>query len=317
MDNISINEYAVASGVLNSDVVYVLVLTNNHWIEIYPSTSLSREPIFSLNMRYPTRVHSTPKGNFYVLTCKGSVHFIKQEITSTNEIQYNQTAQTQLKIKCSMMLSSTLTLNGLECLVVFADNAQSMSIWTTDRIINVNIDVSPFVSSTLKSVTGDQADNLLLLYFNNKTLISSQVNLKISNDKASVQLTPFDEVDKFCLRKDCLAAYNNGKTHLSLHNIRSDTCYEPIQLENECIELCLNESVTYVFALVKPRVLFMYRINDRKQLAKLFVYDFVTFMVADNEFLVMALNDRRLLTLMIADPDDPTVQTRIQALPSR
>ncbi|CAF5010040.1 unnamed protein product, partial [Rotaria magnacalcarata] len=39
-------------------------------------------------------------------------------------------------------------------------------------------------------------------------------------------------------------------------------------------------------------------------------------MTADNEFLVLTLNDRRLLTLMIADPNDPTVQTRIQSLPS-
>ncbi|CAF4894839.1 unnamed protein product, partial [Rotaria sp. Silwood2] len=61
----------------------------------------------------------------------------------------------------------------------------------------------------------------------------------------------------------------------------------------------------------------MYRIDDRQQLAKLFVYDFVSFIIADNEFLVLAMNDRRLLTLMIADPNDPTLQARIQALPSR
>ncbi|CAF0737665.1 unnamed protein product [Adineta steineri] len=40
-------------------------------------------------------------------------------------------------------------------------------------------------------------------------------------------------------------------------------------------------------------------------------------MIDDNDFLVLAMNDRRLLTLMIADPDDSTVQAKIQALPSR
>ncbi|CAF1345159.1 unnamed protein product [Rotaria magnacalcarata] len=250
LDDIIINEYAIASSAINLEIVYVLVLTNNHWIEIYPSKSLKHEPLFSLHLRCSVKVHSTPNGNFFILTNKGSIYFIKQKITGDKEITFEQTAQAQSNISCSMMLTS-------------------------------------------------------------------QVDLNKSNDNGSVQLTPFDEVDKFCLGQDCLAAYNNGKTHLNLHNVRSYTCYEPIQLENECIQLCLNQSATYAFALAKPRILFMYRINDCKQLAKLFVYDFVSFMTADNEFLVLTLNDRRLLTLMIADPDDPTVQTRIQSLPSR
>lgn len=300
-------------------MIFVLILTNNHWIEIYSAKSLNREALFSLHLRSPARVHSTSNGIFYVLTCKGFVYSIVQQITSDNEIQFNQTADTQLRIQCSMMFSSVVTLNGLESLIVFADNKQSMAIWIMERIIYVDINVSPYISSSsqLRSLTGERTENLLLLYFNSKTLISSEVNLDKSNAKGSVQLTPFDEVDKFCLKKHCLAIYNNGKIQLNLHNIRSCTSSEPIQLDKECQELCLNESATYVFVLLKSRVLFMYRIDDRRQLAKLFVYDFVSFMIADNDFLVLAMNDRRLLTLMIADPDDPTLQTRIQALPSR
>jgi hypothetical protein len=246
------------------------------------------------------------------------MYSIVQQNTSNEETKFNETVSIQLKIQCSMMFSTVLTLNGLECLIVFADNGQSMAIWTRERIIYVDTNFSAYVSSSqLKSVTGEHTDNLLLLYFHDKTLISSQVNLDKSNKKGSIELTPFDKVDKFCLRKDCLAAYNNGQTQLHLHNIRLCTCYEPIQLDNECQVLCLNESATYVFVLLKPRVLYMYRMEDRRQLAKLFIYDFVTFMTADNEFLVLAMNDRRLLTLMIADPDDPTSQAKIQALPSR
>ncbi|CAF2768723.1 unnamed protein product [Rotaria sp. Silwood2] len=318
LDDITINEFAIASNNLHSESIFVLILTNNHWIEIYSARSLNNEALFSLQLRSPARVHSTPSGSFYILTCNGIAYSITQQVNSDKEIQFNQTANTQLKIQCSMMFSSVLTLNGLECLVVFADNAQLMAIWTIERIIYINIDVSPYISSSsLKSITGERTQNLLLLYFNNKALISCQVNFDKSNDKGSLQLTPFDQADKFHLKSYCLAAYNNGKTQINLHNIRSCTCYEPIQLDNECLHLCLNESANYVFVLVKPRVLFMYRIDDRQQLAKLFVYDFVSFIIADNEFLVLAMNDRRLLTLMIADPNDPTLQARIQALPSR
>lgn len=318
LDDITIKEFAIVSNKVDSKIIYVLIITNNHWIEIYPAASLQHEPLLNLHLQAASRVHSTPHGMFYVITCEGSIYCIDQQIVSNEEIKFSQTATAQIKFPCSMMFSTSLTLNGLESLVVFSDNWQVMAIWTMKRIIYVDINIPTCVSSSqLKSITGESSQNLLLLHFNDMNLISCQLNLVESNEKCSVQLNPFDKAYKFCLKKDCLAAYNNGTTELSLHNIRASTCYEPIQLENECQQLCLNESATYVFALVKPRVLFMYRIDDRKQLAKLFVYDFVSFITADNDFLVLAMNDRRLLTLMIADPDDPTVQSKIQALPSR
>ncbi|CAF3376500.1 unnamed protein product [Rotaria sp. Silwood1] len=317
-DHITINDFAITSSKLDSEIIFVLVLTSNRWIEIYEAKSLNKETLFNLQLHSPARVHSTHSGTFFVLTNNGLAYSIAQQITSENEIQFNQTANIQLKIPCSKMFTSVLTLNSLENLIIFADNGQSMAIWTIERIIYIDVDVSPYLlSSQLKSIDSERTENLLLMYFDDKNLLSCQVNLEESIDRGSLQMTPFDKADKFCLKNDCLATYNNGNTQLNLHNIRSRTCYEPIQLENECLQLCLNESASYVFALVKPRVLFMYRINDRRQLAKLFVYDFVSFMVADNEFLVLAMNDRRLLTLMIADPDDPNIQAKIQALPSR
>ncbi|CAF3152695.1 unnamed protein product [Rotaria sp. Silwood2] len=317
-DDVTINECVIASNNLNSEIIYVLILTSNHWIVIYSAKSLNDEALYSLHLPSPARVHSTISENFYVLTCNGIVYSIAQQITSDNEFNFNQKVNSQLKIPCSMMLSSVVALNGLESLIVFADNGQSMAICTMERVIYIDVDVSPYTSSSsLKSITSEKTQNLLLLYFNNKTLISCQVKLDESNERGSLQLTLFDQADKFCLQNNCLATYNNGNIQLNLHNIRSCTCYEPIELDNECQYLCFNESATYVFALVKPRVLFMYRMADRRQMAKLFVYDFVLSMVADNDFLVLAMNDRRLLILMITDPDDPTLQARIQALPSR
>ncbi|CAF5111445.1 unnamed protein product, partial [Rotaria magnacalcarata] len=216
LDDITINELAIVSNTLNCETIFVLILTNNHWIEIYSAKSLKHEPLFSLHLHSPARVHSTPSGSSYVLTNKGSMYCIAQHVTSDTEIIFNQTANTQLNIQCSMMWSSVLTLNGLECLIVLADNGQSMAIWTLERIVYIDIDISPYVSSAqLKSVLSEQRENVLLLYFNNKTLISVQVNLDISNDKGRVQLTPFGEIDKFCLRKHSLAVYNKGKTQLN------------------------------------------------------------------------------------------------------
>ena len=131
----------MVSSILNSQIVFVLILTNNHWMEIYSAKSLKQEPLFSLHLRWPARIHSTSSGSFYVLTCKGFVYSIAQEVTSDKEIQFNQAAETQLKIRCSMMFSSVLTLDGLASLIVLADNGQSMAIWTIKHIIYVDIHV--------------------------------------------------------------------------------------------------------------------------------------------------------------------------------
>jgi hypothetical protein len=178
----------------------------------------------------------------------------------------------------------------------------------------MDINFSQSSPSLLLRMTSEKSEENLLFYFENKSLISCRIHLSNEN---SYYLTPFDIADIYCLKNNCLATAINGENQLNLHNINTCVCHEPIQLENECEQLCLNESGDYVFALVKPRILCMYRVQDRRPLGRLFVYDFVTTMIANNDFIILGMNDRRLLTLMIADPDDPTLQSKIQALPTR
>ena len=208
-----------------------------------------------------------------------------------------------------------LTLNSKQSLIVLADDQKSLAVYTLNDIIYINIDLSQYSSTPLLQMTSEKSAEVLLFYFENKSLLSCRVQL--SSKQNSYHLTPFDTADMYCLKNNCLATTINGENQLNFHNIHSCVCHEPIQLENECEQLCLNESGDYVFALVKPRILCMYRVKDRRQLGRLFVYDFVTRMIASNDFIVLGMNDRRLLTLMIADPDDPELQSKIQALPSR
>lgn len=307
------------SSILQDQMVFVVILTNNHWIEIYSTESLRQEPLFTLHLRSPARIHSTSLGGIHVLTSQGSVSSIIQQAASNQQVKFNQTDGTQLKIQCSKMFSTVLTLHGSERLAVLADNGSSMAIWNMEQLTYVDINISLYGSvPQLKSMTGERTENLLLFYFNNKTLVSGQVTIDQANKKESVHFTTFDQVDNFCVKKHNLATCkNNGKNQLNVYDTHALTSYEPIQLENECQELCFNQSAAYIFALTKARVLFMYRMKDRQQLAKLYTYDLVTFMTADEDFVVLAMNDRRLLTLMIADPDDATLSARIKALPSR
>jgi hypothetical protein len=304
-----IDAYAVLSDTA------VLVITNTYWAEVYALQSLNKEPLFRLHLRYPTSVFSFDENTFILITNDGSIRCISQQITKNN-VKFNQTSNKQLNITCSRLFTTLLTLNSKQTLIVLDDDQHSLAIYTSNDIIYMNIDLSQYSSSTrLLRMTSEKTEEVILFYFENKSLISCRIQL--STNRNSYALTPFDTADMYCLKHNCLATTIHGDNLLNFHNIRSCVCHEPIQLENKCEQLCLNESGEYVFALVKPRILCTYRVKDRRPLGRLFVYDFVTRMIASKDFIVLAMNDRRLLTLLIADPDDPTLQSKIQALPSR
>lgn len=305
-NSIKIDDYTL----LNDTAV--LIITNTYWAEIYSIKSLDKESLFRLHLRYPTKTFSFDDNTFILITSDGTVRSITQQINKNN-MKFNQTLTKQLNIKCTKLFCSILTLQSIPSLIVLDDEQQSLAIWTLNDINYMNINLSQ--SSPLLRMTCEKSEENILFYFQDKSLLACQI--QIQNSQYSYKLTPFDKADMYCLKNNCLATVINGENQMNLHNIDSCVCHEPIQLENECEQLCLNESGNYLFVLVKPRVLCMYRVLDRKRLGRLFVYDYVTTMIANKDFIVLGMNDRRLLTLMIADPDDPTLQSRIQALPSR
>ena len=290
----------------------VLIITNTFWAEIYALKSLDKEPLFRLHLRNPTRIFSF-ENTFLLLTNDGSIRSLTQQMIKTSP-KFTQTSTQQLKIPCSRLLCSLLTLQSKPSLVILDDHQHSFAIWSSNEIISMNIDLSSFSSARLSRLSGTSSEENLLFYFENKSLVSCRLDL---SRKKSSQMKSFGTVDLYTQKKSSLATILHDENRLTLHDIPTGTSHDPIQLENECEQLCLNESGEYVFALVKPRILCMYRVKDRQRLGRLFVYDAVTTMIASEDFIVLGMNDRRLLTLMIADPEDPNLQSKIQALPSR
>jgi len=291
----------------------VLVITNSYWAEIYALKSLNKESLFRLHLRYPTRVFSFDENTFILITNDGSIRFITQKINKNN-IKFNQTLNKQLNIKCSKLFSTILTIDSKISLIILDDNQNSLVICTINDIIYIDINLSQYSSTNLLNITSDKFQENILFYFENKSLLLCQIRL---SNKNSYHLIPYNKVDMYCLTNNCLATVINGENQLNLYQINLDISNQTIQLENECEQLCLNQSGDYVFALVKFRILCMYRVKDCRKLGRLFIYDHVTTMIANKDFIILAMNDRRLLTLIIADPHDTTLQSKIKALPSR
>ncbi|CAF1395512.1 unnamed protein product [Adineta ricciae] len=313
-NNIIVDNFAMICSNTDPKVVFILILTSNHCAEIYLTKSLDKNCLFHLELNSSSRVHSTTNGSFLILTQTGSIHHIVEES------KFVEKTRSQLDIQCSMMLSSILRINSREYLVIFDDIGKSMAIWSNEQIIYVNLNfphiVLPF-SSHLLSLIGESSQDSVSFHFNNRNLILCQIKLEESNKKAYLNMTSFDKVDKFCLKKHYLAQFSNNEHQLSWYDINLSKYHPLIQMSNECLQLCMNESSNYIFALIQPCILHMYRTIDNQQLAKLTLYDFASFLVADRDFIVLSMNDRRLLTLMIADPKDRKLIEKLQALPSR
>ena len=309
-DTVTISEFAIASSKVDPTMIFVLILTNNYYIEIYSGTSLNKEPIFTVDLRSAAKIHATQDGTFLLVTNKGVLQCIAQQTQHSDQVEFHQTVTTQLKIATSSMFSTLVTLNDLEHLVVLADNGQSMALWNGEQMIYVDMPVS---SLSIKSIDGYSTNDHIFLHLTDQTLLSCRIDL----NPPMIQMDSCGRIDKFACRNDCVAMVNDEKKQLDLRKIPSHSSCQQIQLDHQCEHLCLNESATHVFTIIKPRMLWMYRVSDGRPLAKLFLFDFVLSMTADKYFLVLAMNDRRLLTLMIADPNDLSISKQIRALPSR
>ncbi|CAF3383539.1 unnamed protein product [Rotaria socialis] len=319
-DSLIVNDFIITSNKLYSNMAFVLVIINHCRIEIYSCESLNNEPIFCLDFDSSIRVHSRKNGDFLVLNETGSLCSIVQQLNSDQQhIEFKRTNGAQLKIQCSNLLSTIVTLDSIENLVVFDDNLQSIALWIPTNVL-IYIDVNPsqyFTSTRLKYISTEQSQDSIMLHFDNKSLVLCRIELNKSHTNGFIEMIPMHKADLFCVKNNCIAMSDHGQNRIILRNIRLKSSYKEIQMENECEQMCFNESAIYIFTLIKPRILYMHRIDDSQQMAKLFLYDSVSSMRTNSDFVVLAMNDRRLLTLMIADPNDPNVQEKIHALPSR
>ena len=257
-----IEDYAVL------DNTAVLLLTSTSWIEVYSLASLDKKPIFRLHVRCPGRVFTYDRHSFVVVTTDGLVRCISEQIDHS-PTKFIEISSKQLKISCSKMFATLFTSNAKRSLAVLADDTRSLTLWTPDEVISMKIDLSQYASTKLSRMTSEPSQEVLLFYFENKSLVACQIQ---SSPSHSCHLTPYDTADIYCLKNNCLATVLNGEKLLNLHNIHQSVCHEPILLESLCEQLCLSESGAYLFALVQPRILCMFRVADRRPLGRLFVY---------------------------------------------
>ncbi len=117
----------------------VLIITNTFWAEIYALKSLDKEPLFRLHLRHPTRVFSF-ENTFFLLTNDGSLRSLTQQMIKKIP-KFTQTSNQQLKIPCSRLLCSLITLQSKPSLVILDDHQHSLVIYSSNEMITMSIDL--------------------------------------------------------------------------------------------------------------------------------------------------------------------------------
>ncbi|CAF2934398.1 unnamed protein product [Rotaria sp. Silwood2] len=183
-NSITVSKFAMTLNKSNETMILTVIITNNNWLEIYSSVFLHKEPLFSLHLHSPAKIHGSTNGTFILLTNTGSLCLIVQQTNANGKIEFNQSNNVQLKMKCSMMFSSLLTLHSTENPAVFADDRKSLVIWTINDIIYIDIDLpSALSSSRLINIASERTHDFFFLYFDNKYLLSCQIRLDQSKKK--------------------------------------------------------------------------------------------------------------------------------------
>lgn len=312
-DGITIADWTLATSSNDSNDFYVLIGTSNYYLEIYEGKSINKEPVFTTLVRYPSKIFATRTDKYFLLTNNGTVHIISRTMNAEQRTEFSINKHAQLKIPCTMLLGTIITLNSSEYLVVVADNGQSIGILNLENTFYENIQIP----AKLNSILSDQMLNIVTLHCQDESLITLDIKLNTQTNNLSIEANSLEKILKFSLKNNVLATFHSQTHQVLVRSLTSDSPMSKIEFENQCEHICLNDSGEYLFTIIKPRMLYLHRVKDGCQLAKLFLVDLVRSLQADNDFVVMGMSDRRLLTLMIADPQDPKVAEKIKALPSR
>ncbi|CAF3350102.1 unnamed protein product [Rotaria sp. Silwood2] len=222
-DSLIVNDFFMTSNKFDSNTFFAIVVINNHRIEIYLCEFLGHEPLLSFQFDSSIRVHSIRNGALHVLTNNSLLCSIVQQSNSDEVIEFKQTDHIPLKISCSMMFSTIVTLDSIEYLVIFSDNLQTITVLVDrDMIIYIDIHQKQYFTSTyLKSISTEQNQDSILLHFDNRFLVLCQIELDKFKKNGSVNIIPLNIVDLFCLKKNCLATVNNEQNRINVLNIYS------------------------------------------------------------------------------------------------
>ncbi|CAF1181265.1 unnamed protein product [Rotaria sordida] len=203
---------------------------------------------------------------------------------------------THLKIQCHSLLSTVVPKRVK--LFILSDDNSTLTIWDLNTriikylptLINKSTQINKIYSLSTTIVFHDNRQRIYLWYIDNGN-----------------QIITFDH-DRLEKEGNCLTLIDpNGNKLFVVHDINK-SLYGDIRLEISLDTFCLTEDGKYLFGISqKESLLFMYRIDDRKCLEKIFIDNLSPLLKVSNDCLIL-LRNNELLLISIIDQDASTLK---------
>ena len=261
-----------------------LLLESNGQVDLSSITTSSTD-LFTEN----SNVCVTNKNNIFVIFLNTELIFI--DLNSKN-ILLRQNIDNLDESSLKYFLSPTnIALNKLKNLQNVSTNSDDLvALGNLDNLVYINYD---FTKNKVKIFESNETAK-------NRAFVSFVIRDKIiiGHDKLNNKLIGFD------LNEMNYNPFNKSNFEISLQ----DSTLETYGLSND------NK---YVYLIENRTTLKFYRWNNNKKIAETQLYSKVINVLCTNEYICMAMEDRRIISLLIVDPLVPNSNDKIKQLESR
>ena len=262
---------------------------------------------------------------------------LRKSIANLDDILIMRQGKQLLLDNLSLTAKNQLTILFYECELFVIDN-QKGQILTKQNISNHQITIDYFLSPTnitsnnLHSLVPIENTNILIgldnlnhlniINYNFETnkiiknLITDTNGEPVQIDSFRINLNLIVLNLKNSLNKIVILKIDNllKKFQLDLKN----TIYEINISKDSSVELYgLNTTNKYAFLIENQKTLRFFNIETRRELIDTVLYSRPGDIVCNNDFICLSMQDSRIISYLINDPEDPNAYNRIKNLNSR
>ena len=160
------------------------------------------------------------------------------------------------------------------------------------------------------------------------SLNSSNQIVYISFDKSTnkIQLITSTRLElqfkRLHLFKHCLCAYSDRTNELFVYNMNGKESFKsPVftkQFNENNLQLaCFSSDCDYLATIETPKLLSVFRLKDGKRIAHVPLYSDVYCISMSDHYVVIGMQDKRIISYLLVDPQRPDHKGRIECLDSR
>jgi hypothetical protein len=144
------------------------------------------------------------------------------------------------------------------------------------------------------------------------------VSLSISDDFKNVNeniIVDIYEGSQIGLFKNIL--YFESNNEIKVYNLKNNSTIFSHSSQNKLLFACISDDCEYLAIFEESKILSLFRLSNSKKIAYLPIYNEINSILMSDHFVVMCMQDKRILSYLLVDPIKPDHSKRISQLDSR